>query len=388
MLGKLNSQSKSFLTVRKISVYLSVAVLIALIFFSYVSHVDIAEYWDDFGNLTESGQKLQTALTTLFWVFVALAPLAVGTLVFFFVLWHKERKEYYRLNNKSKLGKRVHAFDVVNFAWMAVFCVLCIYPIFYVLIGSFNQGADYAKGGVYLFPRVFTFENYRVVLEKGEMWHAYLVTLGRTVIGTVTALVFTSVVAYAMSRPNLKGKKFFYWANIFTMFFNGGLVPYFLIISSIGLFDSFWVYIIPGLYSVYNMIVISSFFSSISSELHEAALVDGASEFRIWWQIYMPLSKPVLATVALWLAVGHWNAYFDTMIYAPSENLHTLQYFLLRAIQSSTMTEGMTETMMQRVSAKTISLAAIIISVVPVMFFFPFVRKNFQSGIMIGSLKG
>lgn len=136
------------------------------------------------------------------------------------------------------------------------------------------------------------------------------------------------------------------------------------------------------------MIVISSFFKSVSNELHEAALVDGASEFRIWWQIYMPLSKPVLATVALWLAIGHWNSYFDTMIYTSSKDLHTLQYFLLQAIQSSTMTEGMTETMLQRVSAKTISLAAIIISIIPVLFFFPFVRKNFQSGIMIGSLKG
>ena len=136
------------------------------------------------------------------------------------------------------------------------------------------------------------------------------------------------------------------------------------------------------------MIVISSFFKGISNELHEAAQVDGASEFRIWWQIYMPLSKPVLATVALWLAVGHWNSYFDTMIYTNDKNLETLQYFLLKAISTSSMTEGLPDTMMQRVSPMTISLAAIVISIIPVLFFFPFVRKNFQSGIMIGSLKG
>ena len=271
---------------------------------------------------------------------------------------------------------------------MAIFCVLCIYPIIYVVVGSFNQGADYSKGGVYLLPRLFTFENYKIVLTDADLYHSYLVTIGRTVIGTVSALVFTSLVAYAMSRENLKGKNFFYWANIVTMFFGGGLVPFFLIIQAVQLFDTFWVYIIPSIYSVYNMIVISSFFKGISNELHEAAQVDGASEFRIWWQIYMPLSKPVLATVALWLAVGHWNSYFDTMIYTNDKNLETLQYFLLKAISTSSMTEGLPDTMMQRVSPMTISLAAIVISIIPVLFFFPFVRKNFQSGIMIGSLKG
>ena len=172
------------------------------------------------------------------------------------------------------------------------------------------------------------------------------------------------------------------------MVFGRRLVPFFLIIQSIGLYDNFLVYIIPSLYSVYNMIVISSFFRGISNELHEAAVVDGASEFRIWWQIYMPLSKPVLATVALWLAVGHWNSYFDTMIYTSSDSLQTLQYYLLKAISTSNMIEGMPSSMVERVSPLTISLAAIIISVIPVLFFFPFVRKNFQSGIMVGSLKG
>ena len=265
---------------------------------------------------------------------------------------------------------------------------MCIYPLYYVLIGSFNQGADYSKGGVYLLPRLFTFENYKVVLEEVAMWKSYLVTIARTAIGTVTALIFTSAVAYAMSRGNLRFKKIFYALNIFTMFFGGGLVPYFLIIKMIGLYDSFWVYIIPGLYSVYNMIVMSSFFKSISNEIHEAAIMDGANEFRIWWQIYVPLSKPVLATVALWLAIGHWNSYFDTMIYTTSAKHQTLQYYLLKAINSSTITEGMPAEMLQRVSAKTISLAAIIISIIPVLFFFPFIRKNFQSGIMVGSLKG
>ena len=350
--------------------------LICTVFFTYVSLIPI----------DEATEEMYLTLDSIANVFYVLGAIALSTLIFLTVLTIIKKKEYYKNFNRKKT--KVYLFDVINFLWMGLFCLCCIYPIYYVLIGSFNQGADYDKGGVYLIPRIFTFENYRIVLRKTEMWHSYLVTFGRTIIGTVTSVVYTSIVAYAMSRSNLKFKKAFYYINIFTMFFGGGLVPYFLIIKSLHLYNSFWVYIIPGLYSVYNMIVMSSFFKSISNELHEAAVVDGAGEFRIWWQIYLPLSKPVLATVALWAAVGHWNSYFDTMIYTASPKLHTLQYFLLKAISTSNMTEGMPSDMLERISARTISLAAIIISIIPVLFFFPFVRKNFQSGIMIGSLKG
>jgi len=367
---------KYFNLFRKIMIALSCIIIVLAAVFSYLAHITI----------DQATEKTYATLDALFIVFICLAPFAIGVCVFYIVMWAKQRKEIYRHRNKKKV--HIHAFDVINFAWMSIFCALCIFPIIYVIAGSFNQGADYSKGGVYFFPRLFTFENYSIVLKDPHLWHSYLVTFGRTILGTVSALIFTSVVAYAMSRDNLRGKNVFYWLNIFTMFFGGGLVPFFLIIQSIGLYDNFLVYIIPSLYSVYNMIVISSFFRSISNELHEAAKVDGASEFRIWWQIYIPLSKPILATVALWLAVGHWNSYFDTMIYTSSDNLQTLQYYLLKAIQTSSMIEGMPSSMVERVSPLTISLAAIIISIIPVLFFFPFVRKNFQSGIMVGSLKG
>jgi len=364
-----------FTTVRKIALWLATAILIATLFFAYTSNIEI----------DAATEETYHTLDVLAVVFYCLAPLAVAIFVVYAILFVKKRKEKRRSRHRKM---HIHTFDVLNFAWMAIFCLLCIYPLIYVFVGSFNQGADYAKGGVYLLPRLFTFENYKVVLEDEQMWHSYVVTFARTILGTLSGLVFTSAVAYAMSRENLKFKKGFYWLNIVTMFFGGGLIPYFLIIVSVGLYNSFWVYIIPALYSVYNMIVISSFFRGISSELHEAAMVDGASEFRIWWQIYMPLSKPVLATVALWLAVGHWNNYFDTMMYTNSDELQTLQHYLYEAIKQSTVTEGMSEAMLSRISPMTVSLAAIIVSIVPVLFFFPFVRKNFQSGIMIGSLKG
>lgn len=339
-------------------------------------------------TIDEGTEAMYKALDAVFYVFCALLVPALLATAFWIAVAVLRKKEYYRHFNKSKLNKRIRAFDVILFILMGLFCVMCLYPIIYVLAGSFNQGADYSRGGVYFLPRVFTFENYRVVLSDKQMWWSYFVTIGRTVIGSATALIFTSAVAYAMSRPNLKFKPFFYWVNIFTMFFSGGLIPYFLIIKTFGLYDNFLVYIIPSLYSVYNMIVLQSGFKSVDGEIHDAAVVDGAGELRIWLQIYMPLSKPVLATIVLWLAVGHWNSYFDTMIYTNSEELQTLQYFLLKAIQTSSMTEGMPPELMERLSAKTISLGAIIISIIPVLGFFPLIRKNFASGIMVGSLKG
>lgn len=357
---------------------ITIMMLMSTIFLLYTSNIEI----------DEGDTSLYHTLDVLSWISSALFMIVLIPTVWLGVRLYQQRKAETKHIRKSKLNKQITLFDVINTSLMTIFMVLCIYPLIYVLAGSFNQGADYTAGGVYFLPRLFTFENYKVVLTNQGLWQGYVVTISRTVIGTLTALIFTSIVAYAMSRPNLKYKKIFYWINIFTMFFGGGLIPYFLIIRSIGLYNHFLVYIIPALYSVYNMIIFSSFFRSISDELHEAALMDGANEFRIYWQIYLPLSKPVLATVALWLAIGHWNAYFDTMIYTHSPNLQTLQYFLLKAIQTATLTEGMPAEMMLRLSPKTLSLAAIIISMIPVLFFFPFVRKNFQSGIMIGSLKG
>ncbi len=364
--------------VRKVLLVIFVLSCVAVAFFAYTSNIEI----------DEGTEAMYATLKGLFWGSFTLALIVACPLTYIFILDGKARKERAKIFRKSKLNKKIGLFDVLNFTFMSLFMLMCIFPLIYVLAGSFNQGRDYSTGGVFLLPRVFTFENYKVVLTNAGLWRGYGVTLARTVVGTLAALVYTSIVAYAMSRGNLKFKKVFYWINIFTMFFGGGLIPYFLIIKSMGLYNTFAVYIIPGLYSVYNMIIISSFFSSISNELHEAGMIDGASEFRIYWQIFVPLSKPVMATVALWLAIGHWNSYFDTMIFTNSKNLQTLQYFLLKAIQTATLTEGMPAEMMERLSPKTLSLAAIIISMVPVLFFFPFIRKNFQSGIMIGSLKG
>ncbi|MBQ9480726.1 MAG: carbohydrate ABC transporter permease [Clostridia bacterium] len=295
-------------------------------------------------------------------------------------------KGAYVSHHKIKLT----AFDYILYTLMGIFSVVTLYPIYYALIGSLNEGQDFINGGIWLYPRVFTLSNYAVVLADARLWRSFVITVLKTGIGSLTGLAFTSTVAYAMSRRELKGRKFFHAINIFTMFFGGGLVPYFLVIVALGLYDSFLVYIIPSLYSVYNMIVISSFFHSIPNDLHEVAKIDGASEFTTFTRIYVPLSTPVLATVALWLAVGHWNGYFGTMVYTRGTDLMTLQYYLLKLIKESSMPEqgNLPSEMYEQVNSQTVSYSAMVIATVPVLMVYPFLQRFFTKGIAIGSLKG
>ncbi len=284
---------------------------------------------------------------------------------------------------------KMNVFDWFNYVILGIFALMTLYPFIYVLAGSFNDGMDYAGGGVWLFPRKITLANYTVVMKDLAFWKSFSNTLLITLIGTVSALIITSAVAYAMSRKELRYHKFFQWFNLFAMFFSGGLIPYFLIINTLGLYDKFLVYIIPSVYSVYNMIVIQSFFKSIPEELREAAVIDGAGELRIWSTIYIPLSKPVLATVALWLATGFWNSYFSTMVYTRGGDLATLQYHLMKMIkQAKVDTGGMDPSLLEQTTSQTISFAAIIIATLPIICVYPFIQKHFAKGVMVGSLKG
>ena len=287
--------------------------------------------------------------------------------------------------------QKKHLFDWINVSLLLVFSLMSVYHLVYVLAGSFSEGADYINGGIWLFPRVFSLENYNVVLNDIRLWKAYGITIARTILGTITGVIFTAIVAYAMSRPNLIGKPVIYRFFIFTMFFGGGLIPYFLVINILGLFDSFWVYIIPALFSVYNMLVFVNFFKTIPEEIHESAVMDGASEFRIFFSILLPLSGPVVSTVALWIAVGHWNSFFETMIYTSNENLWTLQYYLMKVINESSMPApgvSLPVELLNKVAPETVSLAAIIISVIPIFIIYPLILKTLTKGVVIGSLKG
>ncbi len=285
--------------------------------------------------------------------------------------------------------KKKFTFDIweaVIVFVLALLALITLYPFLYTLAGSFNDGKDFELGGVWLLPRKFTLQNYATIVADGRFWVALGNTVLRTVIGTTLALLFTSGVAYGMSQKELPYKGFFRTFNLITMFFSGGIIPFFLVVNILGLYNNFLVYILPSLYSVYNMIVMQSFFRGISQNVREAAVLDGANEFRVWWSIYLPMSTPVLATVGLWIAVMHWNSYLPTLLYTDkAESIWTLQYYLMRIIKDASMPEG--GLVSENVTAQTVSFAAMVLAMLPIVCVYPFLQKHFAKGAALGSVK-
>lgn len=287
----------------------------------------------------------------------------------------------------KKRRVRMYVSDYIIYIFLFLFALITFYQLWYVIIGSFSNGQQYASGGVFLWAKGFTLANYEVIFRDTTFWSAFRNSVLRTATGVVVELLFTAAVAYAMTNKYLRCRNAYYWIFIFTMFFSGGIVPMYLLLRVIGLYDSFWVYIIPSMFSVYNMLIISNFYRGIPYSLYEAAELDGAGELTIWATVYMPLSKPVLATVSLWIAVEHWNSYMGTMLYTEAgEWTLTLQYYLKQLINEASGSSG-TE-YADEVTAKTVSYAGIIVALIPIMCFYPFIQKHFTKGIMIGSLKG
>ncbi len=284
-------------------------------------------------------------------------------------------------------------FDYTNYFFLAVFTFITLYPFIFVFAGAFNQGTDYMKGGVYFWPRVFSLDNFRMILNDSRLLIGFKNTIARTVLGTVSATFFTSMVAYAISRNDLPFRNAISRFNLFTLFFAGGLIPFYLVLKNLNLLNNFMVYIIPTLYSVFNMIVLQSYFRDIPEEIHESAIIDGAGEFRIFLQIYIPLSKPIIATVALWIAVFHWNSFFDSMVFTTNPNLQTLQYFLVKLIKEASFAQGeaaahMPSQVVRTTSITTLRFAAIVLSTIPILAVYPFMQRYLIKGIMIGSVKG
>ncbi|MCE5278462.1 MAG: carbohydrate ABC transporter permease [Planctomycetaceae bacterium] len=232
--------------------------------------------------------------------------------------------------------------------------------------------------------------SYIMVFRNNEILWAYLVTIARTVIGTVLTVLATALAAYPLSRSNMPWRKSLTFFILFTMIFSGGLVPMYMLIKSVGLMDNFMVYIIPGLLGAFNIIVVKNFFQSIPESLAESARIDGASELGVLMRVYIPLSKPVLATVALWTAVGHWNAWFDGMLYVFSNKLQILQILLRRiVIENSTqlIEKGLINPDQLSFAPDTIKAATVIVTILPVLLVYPFLQKYFVKGIMLGGVK-
>ncbi len=301
------------------------------------------------------------------------------------------------MTHSAKSSKLNHStpFDWINCAVMLLLSFIMLYPLWYCAVGSFNEGADYLRGGVFLWPRKWTLANYNAVFLDKSILNAFGVTIAKCVVGTVTSLLCTSMVAYAITRPHLKLKKFYIPFIMLTMFFSGGLIPYFLLIVNLNLYDSFWVYIIPTMFSAYNMIIIQSFMRELPNELIESAKIDGANEYRIFFQMILPLSKPVLATIALFTIVNHWNSYFDSMMYTSSQGLQTIQLFLKKVITDPAMAKGLGSAAAVSIPEKAmtltpqvVKLATMVITALPVICVYPFLQRYFVKGVTMGAVKG
>jgi putative aldouronate transport system permease protein len=286
-------------------------------------------------------------------------------------------------------------FDAVNHLFMFLVMFVTLYPFWYALIGSLSDGFDFMKGGVYLLPRVPTIFNYQILFQTESISHALLISVLRSVVGTVTQVGFTAIFAYAFSRKGLMGKRFYAGLGLFTMIFSGGLIPTYVLYKQLGLLNSFLVYIIPNLLSFWNVMIFASFFREIPASLLESARIDGAGEYRAFFSLIVPLSTPVLAAITLFVAVSSWNAYYDAMIFTTSASLAPMQLVLMRIIRYSQEASRIANDAsadfradQMQASSVTIQLAAMMVAAGPIMVIYPFLQKYFVKGVMIGSLKG
>ncbi|WP_440119675.1 carbohydrate ABC transporter permease [Paenibacillus sp. QZ-Y1] len=276
---------------------------------------------------------------------------------------------------------------------MLLVMVVTLYPFLNTIAVSFNNGLDTIRGGVYLWPREWTLQNYVSVFQNPNLTQAAFISVARTVVGTVVQLFCTAMLAYVLSRKEYMFNKLVTTLFVVTMYFSGGLIPGYMLIKQVGLLNSFWVYIIPGLIGVFNMIVIRTYIQGLSEGLIESAKMDGAGDFRIFMRIVLPLSKPVLATVALFIAVGQWNSWFDSMLYtAGNRNLTTLQYELMKLLSSATSQGGTVnvdsyKNVTNMVTPVSIRAAITVVTAMPIVLLYPFLQKYFVTGLTIGGVK-
>ncbi len=266
-----------------------------------------------------------------------------------------------------------------------------LYPFYYVLILSLNKGTDSLLGGIYLWPRQITFENYAQFLNDPHWYQAFLVTVLRTVSGTVLGVLLTCLVAYGLSHRELLLRRLYFTIIIFAMYFSGGLIPYYVVLRSIGLLNTFGVYIIPSMLSTFFLLIALSFFREIPVELKESAHIDGANELVIFYRIILPVSMPLIATMALFMGVGQWNSWLDSAYFVQSDGLRTLAFRMMEVINKSNMPMdaiAVANSASAGVTSYSLQVAAMVISIAPIVCVYPFLQKYFIQGIMLGSVKG
>jgi len=289
---------------------------------------------------------------------------------------------------KPSIGERI--FDICNILFLALCSFVFLYPIWYVIVSSFSDAHAIAAGKVTFFPIDFNLRAYKLVFSDSMILDAYRNTLIYVVGGTFINLVLTTLGAYPLSRPNLGGGRFVMAFIVFTMFFSGGLIPGYLNIRDLGLYDTVWALLLPGAVSAFNLIVMRTFFqSTVPESLVESGKIDGAHDFRILWSLVLPLSMPVMAVMTLFYAVAHWNSWFTAMIYLQDRALYPLQLILREILIQSTaqnLTTSVAQDELSQVS-EAIKYATIVVATVPILVVYPFLQKYFVKGVMIGAVK-
>lgn len=292
-------------------------------------------------------------------------------------------------------------FMVFNYLFMFALIIVTLFPYLNVLAKALNDGIDSMRGGITFWPRVFTLENFAVLLSDSDMYRAALVSVARVVLQVVLSLLVQFMTAYALSRKELWGLKAVNVFFLIPMFVGAGLIPSYILFSKLHLLNTFWIYIIPSLFSFYNVMIIRSYIStSIPNEIIEGARIDGCGEVRMLLQMIIPLSMPVLATIALWVAVASWNDWTTTLYYIQKSSLYTLQYKLMQTIKETERITALIQTAIEtgqdveavqnsvKVTTESVQSAQVIIVTLPIIIVYPFLQKYFVKGVMIGAVKG
>lgn len=292
---------------------------------------------------------------------------------------------------KQTLGGKI--FDVCNVIFMIILTILFVYPFLNILALSFNNGQDAVRGGIYIWPRMFSTANFEFVLKNDDLIRGTVVSIARTIVGTGTGVVCSALLGYIVTCKGFMGRKFMRILFLVTMYFSGGLIPTYLLMVKLGFVNSFAVYWIPSLFSAYYMLLTSSYIQNLPETLFESARMDGAKELRIFWQFVIPLSVPMLACVAIYIGVNHWNSWFDVNLYSKDGKWDNLQIILYRLLNQMNAIAKLTEQQqiserMKTVQPLTIRAAITVVVTMPIILIYPFFQKYFVSGITIGAVKG
>lgn len=279
-------------------------------------------------------------------------------------------------------------FNLVNKLILTLITLLIIFPIWNVVVNSFSSGTAIANGSSLFLPVEFSLENYKAVFRDTTIWGAFVISALKTIAGVVCHVFFCSMVAYGMSKSYLKGRKLYTVMGIITMFFSGGIIPTYLLIKSLGMLNSFWVYVIPAMFSYYDMIILMNFFRQVPDSLEEAARIDGAGVWRVFLSIILPTSKPALATIALFHGVYQWNDFMTAKLYINREVLYPLQMKLYEIIVQQQVSSMVNPTSVSiATTSKGIQLATIVVTTLPIIIIYPLLQKHFVTGMMLGAVK-